>query len=198
MILSGCSRIIPSHDVNVNLEENSHLANKEFFIIQSERDENTRFGLAAVRDHNIKEGEYAYYIVFAPLLPRVYFKDMNEMKLGSSVPITIADAEKFSNTIEVLINDWNKASELDSTLNYRFSPTPNYEFIKSTFEYADWHPFLKFYFELGKNDKKGRLLLGPKIEEYYQFSFDQLLQLLRLQDQLNRALDKIENWKNVQ
>ncbi len=195
LLLSGCSGIATDNKTKLIENDNSNLSNKEFFIIKSDIGDDDQFGIAAVKDINSPDRKYEYYIVVAPLRSNIDFEGMNDLRLNSSVPVTTDDARKFLNVINEVIANWNEADSLGEPKTFRFSPTPNQEFIDEINASSDWYPFLRFYFDMGKDVKEGRLLIGPKMEEYYKFSFNEIIQLKRLKDQLSRAIEKIESWK---
>lgn len=195
ILLNGCSGSGTDNTTKLIEKDNSNLSNKEFFIIKTEIGQDGKFGIAAVRDINSPNRKFGYYIVAAPLRSNIDFEGMNDLRLNSSVPIMVEDADKFLNVINEVIDNWDKTDSLNESKTFRFSPTPNQDFIDETNAASDWYPFLRFYFDMGKNVKEGRLLIGPKMEEYYKFLFNEIIQLKRLKDQLSRAIEKIESWK---
>jgi hypothetical protein len=85
-----------------------------------------QYGVATAVD--IKDdASQVRYILFAPYAKKRHVKNLDDMLMSMSVPLTTDQAKTLTKKLKVLIGNWGKALDENGAIFYKFSITPEHK-----------------------------------------------------------------------
>ena len=166
-----------------------------------------KYGVATAVD--IKdEASQVGYVLFAPSKSHRSVKNLNDMLMSMSVPLTTDQAKMLSSKLKVLGGNWGKEMEEDGGIFYEFNITPEHEQKRlsenvilqhhvfkltfSQFPSRKFGPSLGELLNISKSETSVKLTIGR--DHYFKtIKMDKKTNLLALIYLLDQAVNEIES-----